>query len=174
MLARAITRGATSESSISTSEEEDMTKVAQNDFVARCTPEEAFEFLSDLRNELEWNPGLCLAVEKLTEGPIGPGTRYRARWKRSPWVEVEYLDYDPPRSWRAHSGGAMESHFQCSIEPHPDGARIQSELELIPHGFFKLLFPLFKRSFAKHEREAVEKMRTTLEARFGGAAAAAE
>ncbi len=63
----------------------------------------------------------------------------------------------------------MESHFECTIEPHEDGARIQSQLEITPHGFFKLLFPLFKRSFAKHEKAAAEKMRTTLEARFGAA-----
>jgi uncharacterized protein YndB with AHSA1/START domain len=41
-------------------------------------PEEVFEFCSDLRSELQWNPKVKY-VEKLTDGPVGVGTRYRAR-----------------------------------------------------------------------------------------------
>lgn len=149
-----------------------MRKVLRNDFVVRCTPEQAFDFLSDLRNELEWNPGQCLSVEKLTDGPVGRGTRYLARWQRSPEIEVEYLEFDRPHSWRAHSDGAMESNFRCTISPHPDGARVESELELIPHGFFRLLFPLFLMVLRKHEKAGAEKMRTTLEARYGDAVGA--
>ena len=40
------------------------------------------------RAELEWNPR-CRAMEKLTDGPVGVGTRYRAKWKGSPHVELE-------------------------------------------------------------------------------------
>lgn len=146
-----------------------MSKLARNEFVVRCTPEEAFEFLSDLRNELEWNPDLCQSVEKLTDGPVGRGTKYRAKWKGSPYIEVEYLHFDRPHSWKAHSEGAMESHFECTIEPHADGAKVETELELIPHGLFKLVFPLFRRTFDKHAQAAADKMRTTLEARYGDA-----
>jgi len=149
-----------------------MSKLLRNDFVVRCTPEEAFEFLSDLRNELEWNPGLCQSVEKVTEGPVGQGTKYLAKWKGSPQIEVEYVDFESPRSWRAHSAGSMESNFRCTISPHADGAKVQSELELIPHGFFKLVFPLFLVLLRKHEKTGAEKMRRTLEARYGDAVGA--
>lgn len=147
-----------------------MSKVLRNDFVVRCTPEEAFEFLSDLRNELEWNPGLCQSVEKITDGPVGRGTKYRARWKGSPEIEVEYVEFEAPRRWKAHSGGAMESNFECTVGPHADGARVESELELIPHGLFKLAFPFFLVFLRKHEKAGAERMRRTLEARYGGAA----
>ena len=60
----------------------------------------------------------------------------------------------------------METHFKCSVEAHPEGARVQSELEVIPHGLFKLVFPLFARTFDKHAIAAAEKIRTTLEARY--------
>jgi uncharacterized protein YndB with AHSA1/START domain len=149
-----------------------MSKVLRNEFVVRCTPEEAFEFLSDLRNELEWNPGLCQSVEKITEGPVGQGTKYRAKWKGSPHIEVEYLDFEHPHSWRAHGDGAMESNFACTIAPHADGAKVQSELELIPHGLFKLAFPLFGIFLRKHEKAAAEKMQRTINERYGEAKAA--
>jgi uncharacterized protein YndB with AHSA1/START domain len=42
-------------------------------------PEEVFDYLSDPRSELEWNPKVRV-MEKLTDGPIGVGTRSRAKW----------------------------------------------------------------------------------------------
>jgi hypothetical protein len=38
--------------------------------------------LSDHRSELEWNP-TCQVMEKITDGPVGTGTRFRAKWKSS-------------------------------------------------------------------------------------------
>lgn len=146
-----------------------MSRVVRNEFVVRCTPEEAFEFLSDLRNELEWNPGLCQSVEKLTDGPVGRGTRYRAKWKGSPQIEVEYLHFERPRSWQAHSDGSMESNFKCTIVPHADGAKVESELELIPHGLFKLAFPLFRLFINKHEKVSADRIRRAINERYGDA-----
>ena len=144
----------------------------RNDFVARCTPEEAFDFLSDLRNELEWNPDMCQSVEKISHGPVALGTKFRAKWKGGPMVEVEITHYDRPRTWRAHNGGALESNFQATVEAHPEGTKVVSELELIPHGFFKLLFPIFKMIFNKEAKSAVERMQNTLNARHASAKAA--
>lgn len=38
----------------------------------RCSPEEAFDYLSDHRSELQWNPGIE-SIDKLTDGPVGLG-----------------------------------------------------------------------------------------------------
>jgi hypothetical protein len=48
--------------------------VISNTVEIRCTPEEAFDYLSDHRNELEWNPGIE-SIGKLTDGPVGLGTK---------------------------------------------------------------------------------------------------
>lgn len=47
--------------------------------IIRRSPEDAFRFCSDLRNELVWNPK-AKSVKKLTDDPVGIGTRYRAQW----------------------------------------------------------------------------------------------
>ena len=44
--------------------------VISNSVEIRCTPAEAFDYLSDHRNELEWNPGIE-SIDKLTDGPVG-------------------------------------------------------------------------------------------------------
>ena len=150
-----------------------MGETLRNDFVVKCTPEEAFDYLSDLSNEPEWNPDMCQSVEKLTEGPVGLGTRFKAKWKGSPWVEVEITEFRRPHAWEAHSGGAMESNFQATVEPHPEGAKVVTELELIPHGFFKLFFPIFKMMFKKPTREAAASMQRTLNERYAGSKDAA-
>jgi carbon monoxide dehydrogenase subunit G len=146
-----------------------MSKLVRNEFVVRCTPEEAFEFLSDLRNELEWNPSHCQSVEKLTDGPVGRGTKYRAKWKGSPQIEVQYVHFERPRSWQAHSDGSMETNFKCTIVPHADGAKVETELELIPHGLFKLAFPVFRLIFSKHEKASADRIRRTINERYGEA-----
>ena len=61
--------------------------------VIRRSPEEVFDFCSDLRSELRWNPK-AKYVEKLTDGPVGVGTRYRARWANSGPTTVEVVQFD--------------------------------------------------------------------------------
>jgi hypothetical protein len=76
--------------------------VIKNSTILPCTPEEAFDYLPDLRNELEWNPD-CTLMEKITDGPVALGTKFRAQWVGSPVVEVEIVDYERPRMWKAKS-----------------------------------------------------------------------
>jgi hypothetical protein len=67
--------------------EVDLMPVIRNSVILLCSPEVALDYLSDHRAELEWNPR-CGTIETLTEGPVGLGTKYRAKWKRSPSVEA--------------------------------------------------------------------------------------
>ena len=143
-----------------------MSMIVRQDFVVRCTPEQTFDFLSDLSNEPKWNPDQCLLAEKTSDGPIGVGTTYRAQWRSAPVVEVVYTEFDRPRSWRAGSAGSMETRFFCQVEPHPEGARVRSELELVPHGFFKLVFPIFKLFFSE-DTEVATKIRRALREHYG-------
>ena len=70
-------------------------------------PQEVFEFCSDLRSELQWNPKVKY-VEKLTDGPVGVGTRYRARWANSGPTTVEVMAFDRPHSWETTASPGHE------------------------------------------------------------------
>jgi hypothetical protein len=133
----------------------------------KCTPEEAFDYLVDLRNELEWNPRVE-KMEKVTDGPIAVGTTYRAKWKSSPWVDVECVRYERPLSWSYHNGGPIEVTFTARLEPTPAGARLHADFDATPHGWFRLIFPLFLRQMRKEERANMTHLRTALERRFSG------
>lgn len=138
--------------------------VVRNVVLAQCTPEEAFDYLSDQRNELEWGPS-CEAVEKLTDGPVGVGTRFRAKWRGSPPAEVEVLTFDRPRSWTAISRGGLDLHFTGTIEPTAEGVRVTGELRPIASGLQRLLVPVMVFLMRREGPATVAGMREALERR---------
>ena len=130
-----------------------------------CTSEEAFDYLSDLRNELEWNPRIE-SVEKLTEGPVGVGTKYLATWKAAPKaVEVETITFDRPRGWAGHNGGPIEVIVTIRLVPTEDGTTLHSDFDARPHGLFRLFFPVFLRKIRKEEAANMTYIKEALERR---------
>ncbi len=136
----------------------------RNSVVLHCAPEVAFDYLSDLRAELEWNPS-CQTMEKLTEGPVGPGTKYRAKWKGSPYVELETVAFDRPHGWTMHNGGPIEVRFTCRLEAVPEGTRLYADFEPTPHGWFRLVFPIFLYMIRRQEKANMDLLRDAVERR---------
>lgn len=136
----------------------------RNSVVIRCSPEEAFDYLSDHRAELEWNPR-CEVMEKLTDGSVGLGIRYRAKWKSSPLVELETVAYDRPHSWTMHNGGPIEVTFTGRLELVPEGTRLHADFEPRPHGWFRLVFPIFLLVIRREEKANMGHLRDALERR---------
>ncbi len=138
--------------------------VIKNSVILRCSPEVAFDYLSDLRAELEWNPR-CQGMEKLTEGPVGLGTRYRAKWKSSPYVELETVAFDRPHGWTMHNGGPIEVRFTCRLEPASEGTRLDASFEPTPHGWFRLIYPIFLIIIRREEKTNMRHLREALDRR---------
>jgi hypothetical protein len=138
--------------------------VIRNTALIACTREQAFDYLVDLRNELEWNPRVE-SMEKITDGTIGIGTTYRAKWKSSPNLDVVCVGYDRPRLWAYHNGGPIEVTFVARLEPASEGTRLLAEFKAQPHGWFRLLFPLFLLWMRKEEKDNMSYLRAALEQR---------
>jgi uncharacterized protein YndB with AHSA1/START domain len=62
------------------------------------SPEEVFDFCSDLSHEPEWNP-MMKRVVKLSDGPVGIGARYRTEFVDAPPVVMECMRYERPSAW---------------------------------------------------------------------------
>src|SRR5919106_2304753 len=104
-----------------------MLSYAQSAFI-RQSPAEVARFCSDLRNELLWNPD-AISVEKLTEGPIGVGTRYRAQWRNTKPTIVEVVGFEPGQRWVTESRAmGMEIRPIGTVEPASGGTRFAAEL----------------------------------------------
>ena len=136
--------------------------VIKNTVHIERAPEDVFDYLVDLRNELEWNPGVE-SMEKLTNGPIGIGTRYLAKWKQSKHIEVECVEYERPRRWVYVNGGPVSVRFTINLTPHGTGTQMNCTFDANPNGWFRLVFPVFFQIMKRQERQNMTRLKVALE-----------
>jgi hypothetical protein len=119
--------------------------MVENSIVIAAPAEKVFDYVTDVRREPEWNPQLRQA-EKLTPGPIGAGTRYRARFGRGVGTAIiENTGFDRPRSWSAVSTSRrLDVRFQGQVTEIPGGCQLAVRNELFPHGVLLALSPLLR------------------------------
>jgi glyoxylase-like metal-dependent hydrolase (beta-lactamase superfamily II) len=129
-----------------------------------CRPaEDVFDFCSDLRSELRWNPK-AEYVEKLTEGPVGVGTRYRAQWSNSGPTTVEVVQFDRPWRWETHANArGMGIRFQGTVTDAAPGARYTAYLELRLRRLARLVAPLALRAMRRQDHKNMHRIREALE-----------
>lgn len=140
--------------------------VISNSTLINCSPEEAFDYFVDIRNELEWNSD-AVSMEKLTDGPIGKGTLFRAKWKTSKHIEVECVEYDRPVRWVHVNGGPVSVTFTARVEPvGDDQTRLRVEFDARPRGLFRLVFPIFLVIMRRQEKANMVNARLALESRL--------
>ena len=126
-------------------------------------PEDVFDFCSDLRSELQWNPK-AKYVEKLTDGPVSVGTRYQARWSNSGPTAVEVIRFDPPRRWETTTRApGMNVRFQGTVTDATPGARYTASLELHPKGLARLVAPLALLAMRRQDQQHMHRIRQALE-----------
>ena len=126
-------------------------------------PHEAFDYLSDLRNEAEWNPRMR-SVHLLTGDPVGIGTAYRARWAGGPDTLVEYTRFERPCEWGSVGrSNMMTIRFSARVTSIPSGSRLAVRMELIPRGPARLLQPLLRRRMQGRELDNMRAIKNTME-----------
>jgi hypothetical protein len=117
--------------------------------------EEVFDFVADESNEPRYNPRM-LRAEKLTPGPIGVGTRFRAEMETMPLpaeMTTEFTGYERPRRIASTTHlSTMEIHGTLTFEPVSDGTRMRWNWEVEARGPLKLLDPLIARLGQRQER----------------------
>jgi uncharacterized protein YndB with AHSA1/START domain len=132
--------------------------------VIRRPAEDVFDYCSDLRSELGWNPKVKY-VEKLTDGPVGVGTRYRARWANSGPTAVEVVQFDRPRTWETHAKArGMSIRFRGTVAEAPAGARYTASLALHPRRLARLVAPLALRAMRRQDQRNMQRISEALEA----------
>jgi uncharacterized protein YndB with AHSA1/START domain len=142
-----------------------VTAVIENSIEIARTPEDVFDYLADQGNEVDWNPD-CVSMEKLTDGPVGVGTRFRAKWKQGPFVVSECTRFERPRTWRYENGGPIAVVLTITLESTPSGGTwVTSRGEWTAHGWFRLVFPVFIQVMRRAEHAVLANARRALEER---------
>ena len=136
--------------------------VIENQTTVACAPEALFDYCVDLRNELEWNP-TAMSMEKVTDGPIGVGTKYLARWKGAPSAIEVTLEFERPHRWVHDNDGPIAVTFTGTVEPVEGGSRLSVRFDARPRGWFRLMFPAFLVMARRQEKANMTHLRKALE-----------
>lgn len=127
------------------------------------SPEDVFDYLTDITNEVEWNPR-TRHVEKLTTGPIGPGTRFGAEWIKGNPTIVEYIRFERPTAWASIARSRrLDAKGRGRISPTERGSRLTVTTELRPKGMLALLLPVMRRTMHEREQRNLESVKAILE-----------
>jgi hypothetical protein len=125
-----------------------------------------FDFVADERNEPRYNPRMLLA-EKISDGPIGPGTRFRAQTTsmgRAVEMVIEWTTYERPgRLGSSTHLSTMDIAGTLTFDPVPDGTRMQWSWELKPRGFIRLITPLIALMGERQEKAIWTNLKHLLE-----------
>ena len=116
--------------------------------------EEVFAFLADGENDPKFSPRVQ-EMRKLTDGPIGVGTRFGSTVKDAGMTtkrEFELTEFVAPTTirWAERSKHAVTATVGgYDLVPEGDGTRVTLFNELAGHGFGKVIVGLALRSARK-------------------------
>jgi uncharacterized protein YndB with AHSA1/START domain len=125
--------------------------------------EAVFGYCSDHTNEIEWNPAMR-RVAKITDGPVGAGTRYEMQFLPGRPMIAECVRFDPPASWAVDaSGNGMRSSFTGQVTPVPAGARLELRMEIQTRGLMRAALPLLRRRMPRDLARDIALIKARLE-----------
>jgi hypothetical protein len=144
--------------------------VVENTIDIRSSPEDVFDYCVDLTREPEWNPK-ARRVEKLTDGPIGLGTRYEAEFLKDSPTTIEFVRYERPVAWESVGRSRrLDAKSEGRVSATEHGARLVMRMELRLKGTLRLLLPILGRFMHKQQERNLAAIKAALEAPGASAA----
>lgn len=122
-----------------------------------CPVTEVFAALTNLEQSPEWAKSFgVIERRKLTDGPVGVGTRFLARDRllgKLNEYHLEITEYEPDSHMAASWSEPIGGGWHASFYPVDDSTRLEFEGEMRPTGVLKpaasLVAPLLRRATQK-------------------------
>ena len=132
-----------------------------------------FDYVADQRNEPIYNPRM-LHSEKITDGPIGVGTRFRATaqsGRREIEMLIEVTEYQRPRRFGSRTTmSSADIDGGLTFEPVNGATRMSWSWDVRPKGSLRLLAPLVARLGRRQEQTIWTALKDQLEGPRAGKA----
>lgn len=129
---------------------------------------EVFDFVANEENEPQYNPQMRFA-EKITQGPLGVGTSFRAEMRgrgRVVPMKIGFTEYDRPRRLAQRvQMKSMDLAGGLTFEPVGGGMRMRWSWNLEPHGLLRLMGPVVAIMGRRQERRIWTSLKQLLESR---------
>jgi hypothetical protein len=132
--------------------------------------EDVFDYCVDLTREPEWNPK-AKRVEKVTDGPIGFGTRYEAEFLQGSPMTIDFVRFERPLAWESVARSRrLDAKGEGRVSATESGARLVMRMELRPKGTLRLLRPILGRFMHRQEERNLAAIKQALEGSGAGVA----
>jgi hypothetical protein len=120
-------------------------RLQHQSYIERPRPE-VFEAAAIPEKELEWDPDGTIWMKKLSDGPLGIGTRYQGKWKRFGELEWTFADFTRPErlAHEAESSIGRMVHYLSFQDLADNVTRFDQVLEFDPKTYLRPLRPVFK------------------------------
>jgi hypothetical protein len=140
-------------------------RLVERRWVTRPQPE-AFEYTADFSNIEEWDPGV-VASRKVTEGPIGVGTRFELEVKfgvgTTP-MTYEVTVYQPDhRVVLVGDGGKLHAVDEITFASHDNMTVIDYTADLTFRNFFRFIRPLMRPILRRVGKDALDGLAKALD-----------
>jgi uncharacterized protein YndB with AHSA1/START domain len=141
-----------------------MKAIIENEVDINRPTEVVFDYVSDHTHELEWNSEMR-RVAKLTEGPVGLGTRYEMEFIPGKPIEATCDRFDRPRSWEVVGEAlGMDVVLGGRVSTTDTGSHLVFRTEFRSGGVKGLMLPLIQRRMSGRMQHHVERIKSILEA----------
>jgi len=135
----------------------------------RRPPEVVFEFLANIQDVPQPADSPVLALDLITEGPPGLGSRYREVVQMMPLIKGEFLSeisvFDAPGvlalRWRGPGMGGTDRY---QLECIQDGTRLHHRRHMSCHGLLRVLEPFMRIPLIPRLEERLVDIQRLLEA----------
>lgn len=141
-----------------------MAGFAMSEKIAR-SPRDVFDFITTPDNAPRIMPNVKNMI-KLTEGPVGVGTRYRETRLmngKEEHAELEVMEYVPGEKYAMRNLTAgIETVYRYTFHPEADGTHVNLVCDVQARGLKKLLLPLVVSVLKKEDGDHLQRLKSAL------------
>lgn len=128
--------------------------------------EEVFAYVVDVTNDPSWHTDV-IEARKTSEGPIGVGTSWHARFKPSMGVsegDMDVVEFEANQRQVMHGLiGPMEPTLTYLVEPANGGTRFTRSVQINVSGWMRVMTPLMGIMARKNSARFVKNLKQVLE-----------
>ena len=128
--------------------------------------EDVFAYVTDVTNDPAWHTDI-LEAQKVTEGPVGVGTKWHARFKPSMGIsegDMEVVTFEPNRIQVMRGEiGPMHPTLTYLLEPSEGGTKFTRHVQIRVSGMMKVMQPMMAMMVPKQNKGFLANLKRVLE-----------
>lgn len=128
--------------------------------------EEVFGYVTDVTNDPAWHTDV-LGAEQTSEGPVGLGTMWHARFKPSMGIsegDMEVVGFEPNRTYVMRGDiGPMHPTLTYRLEPSNGGTKFTRRVQITVSGMMKVMQPVIGMMLPKQNKGFLATLKRVLE-----------